>query len=76
MTSTRLTLPIYGLSCGGGGAMDVERVLARTRGMTGVYVNPLTETAYVNYDPALVSPVQLAAAVAAAGFRTDATIAR
>ena len=52
----RITLAIYGLACGGGGALTVERSLARTAGVLRAYVNPLTEIAYVEYDPAMTDP--------------------
>ncbi|MFZ5854827.1 MAG: cation transporter [Chloroflexota bacterium] len=62
-------IPIFGLGCGGGGAREVERQLARTRGVRSVYVNPATETAYVGYDPSLVDLRQLAAVIDDAGYR-------
>lgn len=69
MGIVRLTMAIYRLSCGGGGALTVERVLAKLPGVSRVYVNPATEMAYVEYDPARLSWEQLAAAVERAGFR-------
>ncbi len=63
-----ITLPIYNLSCGGGGSLTVERVLARTPGVVEVYVNPATEMAYIRYDPALCDPEQLTAVIKRAGF--------
>ena len=64
----RVTLPISGFSCGGGGALTAERALARMAGVVRAYVNPATETAYVVYDPSKVSPRDLVAAVEAAGL--------
>lgn len=72
MGTRRITLPIYGLACGGGGALSVERALARTPGVLRVYVNPATEMAYVAYDPAATNPESLLAAVERAGFRAGA----
>ena len=69
MKTLRITLPISDLSCGGGGVLIVERALARTAGVVYVYVNPATEMAYVEYDPALVDPDHLAEVVEHAGFR-------
>ena len=69
MKNQRITLPIDDLSCGGGGVLTVERALARTPGVVYVYVNPATEMAYVEYDPALADPNCLIQAVQNAGFR-------
>jgi Cu+-exporting ATPase len=63
-----ITLPIYNLSCGGGGSLTIERVLARTSGVVEVYVNPATEMAYITYDPEQSSPEQLAIVIKRAGF--------
>jgi copper chaperone CopZ len=64
----RVTLPIYNLSCGGGGALTVERALTKVPGAMRVYVNPATEMAYVEYDAEQVSLEQLAETIAQAGF--------
>jgi copper chaperone CopZ len=71
----RVTLPIEGLLCGGGGALAVERAIERVPGVIRVYVNPATEMAYAEYDPAQCSPAELNAAVQRAGFRVG-TLAR
>lgn len=76
MSTLRVTLPVYGLACGGGGALAVERALAKTPGVARAYVNPLTEVAYVEYDPDLVGPDQLATAVERAGFRAGEAVTR
>jgi cation transport ATPase len=65
----RVTLPIYGLGRGRGETLTAERALARVAGVERAYVNPLTETAYVEYDPTITQPVQLVAAVEAVGLR-------
>lgn len=69
MKNQRITLPIDGLSCGGGGVLIVERALARASGVVFVYVNPATEMAYIEYDPALSDPDRLVKVVEHAGFR-------
>jgi P-type Cu+ transporter len=69
MPTQRATLEIIGLGCGGGGALSVERALARLPGVVRAYVNPATETAYVEYDPSTAGAPELVAAVERAGFR-------
>ena len=69
MSTVRATLPIGGLSCRGGGALTVERALAQVPGVLVSSVNPATEMAYVQYDPAVCSPHDLLAAVEEVGFR-------
>lgn len=64
-----LRIPVYDLGCGGAGASTVERELAATDGVVRVYVNPATETAYVDYDPAEVDPWTLARVVERTGYR-------
>jgi len=69
MRNQRITLPIFDLSCGGGGVLIVKRALARASGVVYVYVNPATEMAYIVYDPALSNPDRLVKVVEHAGFR-------
>lgn len=64
-----LQIPIYGLGCGGGGAATIERELAAAEGVMRVYVNPVTETAYVDYDRAETDPSALVKAIQRAGYR-------
>ena len=64
-----LRIPIFGLGCGGAGATTIEHELAATDGVVRVYVNPATETAYVDYDPAETDASTLALAVERAGYR-------
>ena len=52
MKTTRITISIHNLSCGGGGILAIERALARTAGVVYVYANPAMEMVYVEYDPA------------------------
>src|SRR5262245_53571536 len=60
----RLSLPIYGLGCAG---LTAERALARVPGVKQVYVNPATQKAYIECDPALTDQRLLIAAVKSAG---------
>ena len=69
-----LRIPIYGLGCGGAGAATIERELAATDGVLRVYVNPATETAYIEYDPADCDPGALAKAVEKAGYRPGSPV--
>ena len=65
----QLQIPVFDLGCGGAGASTIERELAATDGVLRVYVNPATETAYVEYDPAEVDPAHLVLAIECAGYR-------
>ena len=66
--SQRITVPILGLSCGGGGSLQVERALIKVPGVGRVHVNPFTEMAYIEYNPAICSPGRIVAAINRAGF--------
>ena len=75
MNITRgLRIPVYGLGCGGAGRSTIERVLAATDGVLSAYVNPATETAYIDYDPAETDPWTLARAIEEAGYRSGPPI--
>ena len=65
-----LRIPVYGLGCGGAGRSTIERELAATDGVLSAYVNPATETAYIDYDPAETDPWVLAQAIERAGYQT------
>jgi copper chaperone CopZ len=69
-----LRIPVYGLGCGGAGATTIERELAATDGVLRVYVNPATETAYVDYDPAETDAWVLARAIERAGYQAGRPI--
>ena len=70
MRRQQVVLPIEGLGVGGGGALTVERALMRASGVTWVFVSPPTEMAFVEYDPAVTSPQELAAVIEGVGFGT------
>lgn len=75
-TLARVVLPVYGLACGGGGALTAERALARVPGVVRAYVNPATEMAYVEYDPATTRTTELARAVESVGLNVGDPVAR
>lgn len=53
MRTKRLTIPISGLRCAGSECYTLERALRRVPGVVDVYVNPVTEIAYIDYDPVM-----------------------
>ncbi len=69
-STARVTLPIIGLTCGGGGALTLERVLQRMAEVVRAYVNPATEMAYIEYDPARIDLPALKRLIESAGYRT------
>lgn len=68
---TDLTLKITGMSCGGC-VRSVTGVLKALPGVSAVDVTLEPGEARVSFDPAQVSPAQLAAAVEDAGFEVAA----
>ena len=66
----RVTLPIAGLMCGGGGALTIERALQQVPGVIRAYVNPATEMAYVEYDPDQMGLDGLKRAIESVGYQT------
>jgi len=68
MTTARVTLPLYNLGCGGGEALAIQRAIATTPGVTQVYINSLTEMAYVVYDSSLLGRAELSAALERLGY--------
>jgi copper chaperone CopZ len=72
----RVTLPIDGLTCWGGGSLVIERAILKVEGVRNAYVNAATEMAYVEYDPSRCTPERLAAAIEQSGFHAGAPIFR
>ena len=70
MSRARATLPILGLTCGGGGVLAVELALQQAPGVLRAYANPATEMAYVEYDPGKTDLGALERAIEQAGYRT------
>lgn len=50
MKRTTTTILLDDLGCAGGSAHSLEIVLARMSGVMRVCVNPVTETAYIEFD--------------------------
>ncbi len=67
MNAQRITLPIYNLGCASETRL-VERILRAVPGVLHVYVNPATEMAYVEYNPAQSDSAQLFAALEREGY--------
>jgi P-type Cu+ transporter len=65
---TRLTMAIYGLGCGAGGSLAIERALRKVPGVEQVYVNPATEMAYIKYLTGVTHADKLVRAIEDAGF--------
>jgi len=75
MAIERITIPIYGLGSGGG-SLTIELALANETGVTRATVNPATEMAYVEYDPAVTRGEQIVAVVRRVGFDTGVPMRR
>ncbi len=71
MARIKVVLPVFDLSCGGGGSRLVEHVIRKLPGVVDVYVNPATEMAYVEYDPSGLTPERIGEAIAEAGYKTS-----
>src|SRR5205809_8080456 len=71
-SSTRLTLPIRGMSCAACAAR-IEKVLSRQEGVRSASVNFATREATVEYDPARVGPEALSERVRDAGYQVAAS---
>jgi Cu+-exporting ATPase len=65
--SVKAALPVIGLSCGGG-ALQLEKALARLPGVRTVYVNPATEMVYAELVPEAMSVETLARAIREHGY--------
>lgn len=65
----QIRIPILDLGCGSSTTRHLERAIAGTDGVLRVYVNPATETAYVDVDPVAVDAWTIARVIAAEGYR-------
>jgi P-type Cu+ transporter len=66
-TSTEVTFPVTGMTCASC-VRRIEKALGRVEGVQQANVNLATEKATVTYDPKLVAPEALKAAVEKAGY--------
>lgn len=80
MSTQRTVLPLAPFGCAGSERYTVERVLHGEPGVVEVFVNPVTEMAYVDYDPLLTGPTELFDVLRRTGFapgdRTAVRLAR
>lgn len=72
----RTMLPIWDFNCPGSEALIVERALLKVAGIMDAYVNPATEIAYVEPDPAQTGVAQLITAIEHSGFHAGVPILR
>ena len=61
-------MPVIGLTCVAD-AMRLERHLGNLLGVREATVNPVTDTAYITFDPLHITNDQLMAAITEAGLR-------
>ena len=67
MAAQEILLPVTGMTCASC-VRRVEKALKKAPGVLDANVNLATEQATVAYDPAVVAPGQLLAAVEGAGY--------
>src|ERR1035438_3826443 len=68
--TARATLTVKGMTCAACQSF-VQRTLETQAGVRGAAVNLMMENATVEYDPLLVSPQQLAAAIDSTGYEAS-----
>lgn len=68
MTTQHTTVPLQSLGCASGGRAAIERALLDVPGVLRAYVNPVTEMAYVEFDPALSNAQVIEAAIRRTGY--------
>lgn len=61
---------LTGITCAGEAA-GLERRLRQRKGILKATVNPVTECAYITYDPTRIDTRMLVAAINAAGYGTS-----
>ncbi|NIP60325.1 MAG: hypothetical protein GWN71_34265 [Gammaproteobacteria bacterium] len=68
-TTSRIDLPAEGLTCAGD-APVLARKLEKLCGVVEAHVNPMTEIAYVDFEPGLFSVGEAVEVIRAFGCRT------
>ena len=68
MRTQHTTVPLQSIGCGSTGRAVVERSLQEVPGVLEVSVNPVTEMAYVEFDPSQCGEEDVAVAVRATGY--------
>ena len=68
MRTQHVTVPLQSIGCGSTGRAAIERGLRELPGVLEASVNPVTEMAYVEFDPARCSEQAVTAAVRATGY--------
>lgn len=77
MRTQHTTVPLQPMGCGSTGRVAVERTLRALPGVLEASVNPVTEMAYVEFDPEQCREEEVVAAVRSTGYgetRTDRAI--
>jgi copper chaperone CopZ len=70
VSSVRLAIPIYGVTCWGSDACHIEAALKAVVGVYSVYVNPAMEMAYLQFDPETCGVMEFAETIRSLGFQT------
>jgi len=64
----RIAVPIYGVTCWGSDVLVIKKALESVAGVANVYVNPVMEMAYLQYDSNLCGITEFVAAIEKIGF--------
>lgn len=66
--SRSVAFPLRDLGCSGGSASAIERVIGGLPGVSSVYVNPVTDTAYLEVEDPTFQPAALRSALGGLGI--------
>lgn len=73
MKTKHSTVLLEDAGCVAGSIQTIEHALRQVPGVVRVYVNPVTEAAYVEYDPDSCTEAALVAAIQSIGVQAVAT---